>query len=68
MDKDITEQVDFDLPDGECLPLLKCVCGKRFQYWDCIIHMDRDFAHKCDECGRQLYFRNSIRVYEVVDK
>jgi len=65
-DKDVTDKVDFREADGECLPLVKCVCGKRFDPWDCILNIYREMPWQC-ECGRKLYFRNSIRVYEIGD-
>ena len=64
--KPVTDRVDFENNDDECLPLTKCACGMRYESWEFIISIYRDFATRCD-CGRQLYFRNSIRVYEVID-
>ena len=62
---DVTDQVDFHLNDGEALPLTRCVCGKKFPAWDFILGMYEDMPHTCPECGRRLYFKPSIRVYEV---
>lgn len=63
IDKDITESVEFDFNDGECLPLTKCICGKIYPHWDFILGMGKDSATKC-ECGRELYFEIEIRIYE----
>ena len=67
-DIDVTNMVDFHDNDGESLPLVQCVCGERFAEWDCILSIYRDMAKKCSKCGRKLYFRNEIRVYEVKDE
>lgn len=64
-DKDITAQVGFGDNDGDCLPLTRCICGKRYQHWDFILHADREESKKCD-CGRELYFRFTIQVLEKV--
>ena len=66
-DIDITDQVRFDLNDDECLPITKCVCGERFGPWDFFISIYRDHPYRCPACGRALYFRPGIRVYEVND-
>jgi hypothetical protein len=65
-DLDVTDQVSFYDNDGESLPLIHCVCGKDFDAWEKILGVERDFAREC-VCGRRLYFRNSIKVFEVVD-
>jgi len=64
---DVTDSVEFHLNDGECLPLTKCVCGKRFAPWDFILGVDEDYAHTCPKCGRRLFFGGTIKVYEIVD-
>jgi len=65
MDKDVTDQVEFGLADGDSLPLTKCVCGKEYDNWDFIIHTYSDHNCTCD-CGRKLYFKINITVYERV--
>ena len=67
MDKDITDAVQFLGNDGEYLPLTKCVCGEKFRAWDFVLEARKTHYHKCPNCKRRLYFRNSISVYEVVD-
>lgn len=71
MDKDVTDLVSFGNNDDECLPLIECVCGTHYGWWEFIISGDRDLAllpsRTCKVCGRHLYFKNSIRVFEVVD-
>jgi hypothetical protein len=66
-DKDVTEQFDFDSSsiDGESLPILKCICGKKFDYWYFSISIYRENAYACPECGRRFYFVNEIKIYEV---
>lgn len=66
-DKDVTDQVDFSYNDDECLPLTKCVCGKTWNTWTYILSIYRDTAHECPQCGRRLYFRPHIKVYEVIE-
>lgn len=65
MDKDITMQVSFGDNDGETLPLYRCVCGKEFKPWNAILGIYREYPFKCD-CGRELFFKNEITVYEVI--
>lgn len=64
-DIDVTKSVEFQDNDGESLPLIQCVCGERFVAWDNILGIYRDMAKECSKCGRKLYFRNDIRIYEV---
>uniref|UniRef100_A0A6M3JYV4 Uncharacterized protein n=1 Tax=viral metagenome TaxID=1070528 RepID=A0A6M3JYV4_9ZZZZ len=64
MDKDITDKCRFGGNDDECLPLEKCACGREFDSWDFILGPYRDTPHECD-CGRKLYFRNKITIYEI---
>jgi len=66
-DKDVTPQVSFAEIDGESLPLTKCVCGEQFVPWEFIISIYREGANDCRKCGRKLYFRASIKVYEVLE-
>lgn len=65
-DLDVTDRVKCDNNDGELLPLTKCVCGKKFTPWDFVLGIYRDDPNECDRCGRKLYFRNKITVYQVV--
>ena len=64
MDIDVTDKVDFGLNDGEYLPLVECVCGQEFESWSFLLNNDSSYGKKCDNCGRELYFELSIRVYE----
>lgn len=65
MPLDVTDQVAFDGNDDECLPLTKCVCGKKYPAWDAIVSIYPERPFQCDECGAQLYFERSIRVLKV---
>jgi hypothetical protein len=67
MDKDITNQCIFGETDGECLPLLKCACGREFDEWGFILNMDKSMVTECD-CGRKLYFSSKVTINEVVPK
>ena len=64
---DVTELVDFDNPDDEYLPIIKCVCGKEFRAWNFIISIYDDTPKSCPHCERKFYFRNRVRVYQVID-
>lgn len=63
-DQDVTEYVNWDNIDGEHLSLAKCVCGRDFPYWGFSLGVYRATARKCPNCGRYLYFRNEIKVFE----
>ena len=65
MAKDITDLVDFGLNDDECLPLTRCVCGQVFKRWEFIISIYPDMADECPNCGRKLYFKVAIMIFEV---
>ena len=65
MNKDVTTQVDFQNNDDECLPLTKCVCGKTFEPWEHILSIYEDSPKECPNCGRKLFFRIGIRVFQV---
>ena len=64
-DKEVTDLVDFDYPDGECLPITKCVCGAKYNLWEEILSIYSEDAWKCPNCGISLYFRNQIYIYSV---
>jgi len=65
MDKNISNLIRIGDVDGESLPLIRCVCGIEFPEWTFILGIYRDNAHQCPHCGRQMYFRNNIKVYEI---
>lgn len=65
--QDVTHLVDFELNDDELLPLTRCVCGATFQAWTFTLGVYDDDPNECDYCGRKLYFRPEIHVYEVQD-
>jgi len=65
--EDVTSKVDFGEVDDECLPLLKCVCGKEFARWKCILSIYKEDPWVC-ECGRKLIFRNAIKVFDVSEE
>uniref|UniRef100_A0A6M3IKF4 Uncharacterized protein n=1 Tax=viral metagenome TaxID=1070528 RepID=A0A6M3IKF4_9ZZZZ len=65
--KEVTADVEFNNPDGEDLPLRRCVCGKKFGYWQRPISIYPDMAQPCPQCGRKLIFQNQVYVYEVTE-
>jgi len=66
-DTDVTAQVEFGSVDGETLPLDRCVCGYRFGHWDEMLSVYRDDPWICPACGRKLYFKQKITVWEKRD-
>ena len=68
MHKDVTNLVDFHNNDDECLPITKCVCGAKFTPWDFFISIYDDDPYRCPLCGKKLFFRLDIRVFEVIDE
>ena len=62
---DVTNQVDFQNNDDECLPITKCVCGAKFDPWAFIIDVYEDDPANCPLCGRLRFFRLNIAGYEV---
>lgn len=65
MEEDVTPYVDYEINDGEFLPITRCVCGERFGYCDFVIYVYSDDPVECPKCRRKFYFRQTIRVYEV---
>ena len=67
-DRDVTELVRIGNIDDEALSIGKCVCGAEFDKpWHFSISIYRDTAYQCPGCGRKLYFRQSVSVFEVVE-
>jgi len=62
--KDITNQVEYGDVDSESMPITKCVCGMKYGAWDFIISIYKDDTKKCPKCGRELYFEQTIKVFE----
>ena len=65
----ITSYVEFGNNDDECLPITRCICGKKFVPWDFTISIydDVEYINECPNCKRKMFFRNEIQVYEIVD-
>lgn len=64
---DVSNQMDWNLPDDEFLPVTKCVCGTKFPVWSFSVSIYDDNPKTCPICGRKFFFSNSIRIYEVID-
>lgn len=62
---DVTDKVDYTWPDDESLPITKCVCGAVFRAWEFPIHIYADHPMECPKCGRKLFYRQAIQVFEV---
>ena len=65
-EKDITDDVGFGYPDDEMLPLNMCACGHRFNYWEFMVPMSKEYPSECPHCRRKLFFRQTIKVFEVI--
>jgi len=66
--KDVTNNVVFGNNDDEALPVLKCVCGHRFQSWDFIISVYEEDPYQCPKCSAKLFFGSSITVYQIEEE
>jgi DNA-directed RNA polymerase subunit RPC12/RpoP len=64
VDEDVTDKVEVGNPDDEFLQIYTCVCGARFDDYEAL-SIYKDDYWECAECGRGLYFRNNVRVFEV---
>ena len=62
---DRTNDVDFGSSDDELLEIRKCVCGRQYPYWEFVIGIYEWEASVCASCGRKLFFKATIRVYEI---
>ena len=62
---DVTSLVVAEEPDGDCLPLIKCLCGTEFKPWDFVISYDIDDSPRCHVCRRRFVFNLQILIYEV---
>lgn len=65
---DVTKEVETGDPDGEMLPIRKCICGKQFGYWEQVICTDALDPWECPECHRKFFFLNNVSVYEVKEE
>jgi len=64
-DTDVTDRVEFGSVDGEFLEVVRCLCGAEFDYGVEVLSIYRDDPWICPECGAKLYFKQTVRVYEV---
>lgn len=64
--KDVTHLVEFGDPDGENVPLIRCICGASWHSWEGpILHPDEGDPAECESCGRRFVIRLRTDVYEV---
>jgi hypothetical protein len=61
----VTDQVRVGNPDDEICPVLRCVCGQKFEPWKQCLSVYRDNPTRMVCCGRRLYFCNEIQIFEV---
>jgi len=67
-DKDVTEHVEYYNFEQESMAITQCVCGAEFEPWKFNIYISREEAERCPQCGRALYFRAHVCVYEVTEE
>jgi len=65
---DVTEQVEFENPDDETLPVTVCICGARFRGWAFTISIDPSTSQECPHCKRSFFFVNQVKVFQVVEE
>lgn len=58
---DVTSQVEWGDVGHRRLPLLKCVCGARFNLGEEIVSVYRPWT--CPKCKATLHFKISLNVY-----
>ena len=61
--KDVTEKVEFEMPQDGALVITKCVCGNTFSIYG--KHIYTDVPIECSACGRKYVWE--VRVNEVID-
>lgn len=67
VDLDVTRQVQIGIVDGDTASINRCVCGRAVLFPAMILFDRRRSAQACPMCGRRLYFRSEVRVFQVVD-
>jgi hypothetical protein len=68
--KDVTKQVKFEEDielESKDVNIIKCVCGKTFEFWEFPIEENSGNSCKCSSCGRNIFFTITIkvRIFEV---
>lgn len=66
-EEDVTLLFESGNPDDESLPILKCACGMHYSMWDFQLSIYKDDPSECPFCHRKFYFRQSIRIIEVIE-
>ena len=65
MVREITDEVRVGSVDGEHASLLRCACGRKWSDWDFFIGVYADDPKSCPSCGRMMFFKMDVKVYEV---
>ena len=66
--EDVTNKVRFLNNDDEYLPIVQCICGKKFNPWDFIISIYPTDPTECPKCSRKLFFKLNIQVFEIMEE
>ena len=68
MNRDVTGKVVIGSIDDELAPLVQCICGQKWGYWEGpILSIYKDSQKRCPECGRRYFISIGVRVFEVDD-
>ena len=66
MSRDVTEDTRTGDPDGEHVPLTKCVCGATWDGWNGpILSIYSDDPTECPTCHRRFYVNIRVEVMEA---
>lgn len=64
--KEVTSLVEWDFPDGEDLPLLRCICGATWKPWQGpILSIYEEAPTECLNCGRSFFWKMRVEVFEI---
>jgi hypothetical protein len=63
-EREVTAQVETGDPDGELVPLTRCLCGQTYEAWEQILAPYRD-APPMPCCGARLCAAVTVRVYHL---
>ena len=64
MKKDITTQIKINQIFDEEVISIECICGEK----ELTIDIYDDSPAECPSCKRKIYFRNNIKVYEIINE
>lgn len=64
---DVTDGVCFNETENKSLSLLKCVCGKQWDFQEpLVIGNNLSNVGKCPDCNREFYYE--IIIYQILKR